>query len=93
MGAARRRRRKHGPTAYKASPRRQPKTERHDCCSSARHAGLGVRELIAALDKEFGWKCTENTLTCHLYTMYTNPSFARTKADRSANRPIIWSLR
>jgi hypothetical protein len=55
-----------------------------------RRPGLSVLDLIAALDKEFGWKCTENNLTGHLYT---NPTFARTKADRSANRPITWSLK
>jgi hypothetical protein len=55
-----------------------------------RRPGLSVRDLIAALDKEFGWKCTENNLTGHLYT---NSKFARTKADRSANRPITWSLK
>jgi hypothetical protein len=55
-----------------------------------RRPGLSVRDLMNALDKEFGWKCTENNLTGHLYT---NPKFARTKADRSANRPITWSLK
>jgi hypothetical protein len=55
-----------------------------------RRPGLSVRDLIIALNKEFGWKCTENNLTGHLYT---NPKFAHTKADRSANRPITWSLK
>jgi hypothetical protein len=55
-----------------------------------RRSGLSVRELIAALDKEFGWQCTESNLTGHLYT---NPKFAHTKADRSANRPVTWSLK
>jgi hypothetical protein len=55
-----------------------------------RRSGLSVRDLIDALDKEFGWKCTESNLTGHLYT---NSKFAHTKADRSANRPVTWSLK
>jgi hypothetical protein len=55
-----------------------------------RRSGLSVRDLLAALDEEFGWKCTESNLTGHLYT---NPKFAHTKADRSANRPVTWSLK
>jgi hypothetical protein len=55
-----------------------------------RRSRLSVRELIAALDKELGWKCTESNLTGHLYT---NPKFKHTKADRSANRPVTWSLK
>jgi predicted RNase H-like nuclease (RuvC/YqgF family) len=55
-----------------------------------RHSRLSVSDLIAALDREFGWKCTESNLTGHLYT---NPKFAHTKADRSADRPVTWSLK
>jgi prophage DNA circulation protein len=55
-----------------------------------RRSKLSVRDLIAALDKEFGWQCTESNLTSHLYT---NPKFVHTKPDLSANRPVTWSLR
>jgi hypothetical protein len=56
-----------------------------------RRPGLNVRDLISALDKEFGWKTTESSVTAHLYT---NPRrFAHTKADRSANRLVTWSLK
>ena len=33
-----------------------------------RHPGLSVRELIARLDKEFGWKINKHTVTGKLYT-------------------------
>ena len=33
-----------------------------------RHPGLAVREMIAALDKEFGWRITESGVTAHRYT-------------------------
>jgi hypothetical protein len=55
-----------------------------------RRPGLSVRDLITALDKEFGWKCTESNVTGHLYT---SPRFVHTKRDRSANRPVTWSLK
>jgi hypothetical protein len=56
-----------------------------------RHPRLTVRELIAALDREFGWKCGESNLTSHLYT---NPDrFFHTKADRAGKQLVTWSLR
>ncbi len=56
-----------------------------------RHRELSVRELIAVLDKEFGWKSTESNVTALLYT--NQKKFAHTKPDRAANRPVTWSLR
>jgi hypothetical protein len=56
-----------------------------------RHRGLSVRELIAALDKEFGWKATESSVTAHLYTNQNR--FVHTKPDRAAKRPVTWSLK
>jgi hypothetical protein len=56
-----------------------------------RHPRLTVRELIAALDRDFGWKCGESNLTAHLYT---NPErFAHSKADRAGKQLVAWSLR
>jgi hypothetical protein len=56
-----------------------------------RHPRLTVRELIAALDRDFGWKCGESNLTAHLYT---NPDrFSHTKADRAGKQLVAWSLR
>jgi hypothetical protein len=78
------------PTVHKAT--RNGSLKRGDMIAAVlkRRSGLSVRDLIAALDKEFGWKCTESNLTGHLYT---NPKFVHTKADRSANRPVTWSLK
>jgi len=56
-----------------------------------RHRGLSVRELIAALDKEFGWKSTQSSVTAHLYTNQNR--FVHTKPDRAAKRPVTWSLK
>jgi hypothetical protein len=56
-----------------------------------RHRGLSLRELIAALDQEFGWKSTESHVTALLYT--NQKKFAHTKPDRTANRPVTWSLK
>jgi hypothetical protein len=56
-----------------------------------RHRGLSLRELIAALDKEFGWRSTESHVTGLLYT--NQKKFAHTKPDRAANRPVTWSLK
>jgi hypothetical protein len=56
----------------------------------ARHPGVTVRELIAGLDREFGWKPTESGITAHLYT---NPKFVHTKPDRASNRPVTWSMK
>jgi hypothetical protein len=56
-----------------------------------RHRGLSLRELIAALDKEFGWNSTESHVTGLLYT--NQKRFAHTKPDRAANRPVTWSLK
>jgi len=56
-----------------------------------RHPRLTVRELIAALDRQFGWKCGESNLTAHLYT---NPErFSHSKADRAGKQLVTWSLR
>jgi hypothetical protein len=56
-----------------------------------RHPRLTVRELIAALDRQFGWKCGESNLTAHLYT---NPDrFSHSKADRAGKQLVTWSLR
>ena len=50
-----------------------------------------LQDLIRALNREFGWKCTANNLTGHLYT---NPQmFTHTEADRSGKNPIRWSLK
>jgi hypothetical protein len=56
-----------------------------------RHRRLSLRELMAALDKEFGWKSTESHVTALLYT--NQKKFAHTKPDRAANRPVTWSLK
>jgi hypothetical protein len=56
-----------------------------------RHRGLSLRELIAALDREFGWKSTESHVTALLYT--NQKKFAHTQPDRAANRPVTWSLK
>jgi hypothetical protein len=56
-----------------------------------RHRGLSPRELIAALDKEFGWKSSESYVTGLLYTH--QKKFAHTQPDRAANRPVTWSLK
>lgn len=46
-----------------------------------RHRGLSLRELIAALDREFRWKSTESHVTGLLYT--NQKKFAHTKPDRA----------
>jgi chromosome segregation ATPase len=56
-----------------------------------RHRRLSLRELIAALDKEFGWAATESHVTGLLYT--NQKKFAHTQPDRAANRPVTWSLK
>jgi hypothetical protein len=56
-----------------------------------RHRGLSVRDLLAALNKEFGWKSSESNVTALLYTNQTK--FAHTKPDRVANRLVTWSLK
>jgi len=56
-----------------------------------RHRGLSPRELIAALDREFGWKSIESYVTGLLYT--NQKKFAHTQPDRAANRPVTWSLK
>jgi hypothetical protein len=56
-----------------------------------RHRGLSLRDLIAALDREFGWNSTEGHVTGLLYT--NQKKFAHTKPDRAANRPVTWSLK
>ena len=77
-------------TAHKASQNGGLKRVDMIAAVLKRRSGLSVRDLIAALDREFGWKTTESSVTAHLYT---NPKrFAHTKADRSANRPVTWSL-
>lgn len=69
------------------------KIKRVEMITSAlkRHPGMTVRQLIDAVNKEFGWSCTESNITGHLYT---NPKrFVHTKADRVNKRPITWSLK
>lgn len=56
-----------------------------------RHPRLTVRELIAALDRDFGWQCGESNLTAHLYT--NADLFSHTKADRAGKQLVTWSLR
>jgi hypothetical protein len=56
-----------------------------------RHRRLSLRELIVALDKEFGWTSTESHVTGLLYT--NQKKFAHTQPDRAANRPVTWSLK
>jgi hypothetical protein len=56
-----------------------------------RHSRLSVRELIAALQKEYGWHSTESSVTAHLYTNQNR--FVHTQPDRSTNRPVTWSLK
>jgi hypothetical protein len=56
-----------------------------------RHRGLSVRDLLAALNQEFGWKSSESNVTALLYT--NQMKFAHTKPDRGANRPVTWSLK
>jgi hypothetical protein len=56
-----------------------------------RHRGVSLRELIAALDREFGWKSTESHVRALLYT--NQKKFAHTKPDRATNRPVTWSLK
>ncbi len=56
-----------------------------------RYRVLSIRELIASLDQEFGWKSTESNVTALLYS--NQKKFAHTKPDRSANRPVTWSLK
>jgi hypothetical protein len=51
---------------------------------------MTVQEIITALNKEFGWKCTESNLTGHLYT--NQKMFTHTAADRVGKNPIRWSL-
>jgi hypothetical protein len=56
-----------------------------------RHRRLSLRELLAELDREFGWKSSESNVTALLYTNQTK--FGHTKPDRVANRPVTWSLK
>ena len=56
-----------------------------------RHPRLPVRKLIALLDKEFRWKTNESAVTGKLYTR--RDKFVHTQPDRSANRPVTWSLK
>jgi hypothetical protein len=56
-----------------------------------RHPRLTVRELIAALERDFDWKCGESNLTAHLYT--NTDRFAHSKADRAGKQLVTWSLR
>jgi hypothetical protein len=56
-----------------------------------RHRGLSLRELIAALDREFRWKSTESHVTALPYT--NQKKFAHITPDRAADRPVTWSLK
>jgi len=82
-------------TAYPAGRKAGPNggLKRMDMIAAVlkRHRGLNLRELIAALDKEFGWKSTESHVTNLLYT--NQKKFAHTQPDRAANRPVTWSLK
>jgi hypothetical protein len=79
------------PTTHKASQNDGLKRIDMIAMVLKRRPGLSVRDLIFALDNEFGWKTTESSVTAHLYT---NPKrFVHTKADRSVNRPVAWSLK
>jgi hypothetical protein len=82
-------------TAHLAAPKavRNGGLKRIDMIAAVlkRHRGLSVSELIAALDKEFGWKSAESSVTAHLYTNQNR--FVHTKPDRAANRPVTWSLK
>jgi chromosome segregation ATPase len=56
-----------------------------------RQPGMSVRELMAALARQFSWKPAESGIT---NLLYTNPDkFARNKPDRSTNRPVTWTLK
>ena len=77
----------------KASASSNGAMKRVDMIAAAlkRHPRSTVRELIAALDRDFDWKCGESNLTAHLYT---NPDrFTHTKADRAGKQLVTWSLR
>jgi hypothetical protein len=82
-------------TAYPAGRKAGPNggLKRMDMIAAVlkRHRGLSLRQLIAALDKEFRWKSTESHVTALLYT--NQKKFAHTKPDRAANRPVTWSLK
>jgi hypothetical protein len=56
-----------------------------------RHPRRTVRELIALLDKQFHWKANESAVTGKLYTR--RDLFVHTQPDRTANRPVTWSLK
>jgi hypothetical protein len=56
-----------------------------------RHPRRTVRELIVLLAKEYRWKTTESAVTSNLYTR--SDKFAHTEANRTANRPVTWSLK
>jgi transposase len=79
------------PAGRKAGPNGGLKRKDMIAAVLKRHRGLSLRELIAALDKEFGWKSTESHVTNLLYT--NQQKFAHTKPDRLANRPVTWSLK
>ena len=56
------------PVGRKAGPNGGLKRKDMIAAVLKRHRGLSLRELIAALDKEFGWKSTESHVTnlpCH----------------------------
>jgi hypothetical protein len=79
------------PTTHKAS--QNGSLKRIDMITAVlrRRSGLSVRDLIAAFDKEFGWKTTESSVTAHLYT--NRKRFAHIKVDRSSNRLATWSVK
>jgi hypothetical protein len=79
------------PAGRKAGPNGGLKRKDMIAAVLKRHRGLSLRELIAALDKEFGWKSTESHVTNLLYT--NQKKFAHTQPDRAANRPVTWSLK
>ncbi|MGH9344222.1 MAG: hypothetical protein ACRD19_10725 [Terriglobia bacterium] len=72
---------------------RNGKAKRTDLIAAVLRATpqLTVREIIGALNREFGWKCGESNLTGHLYT---NPEmFTHTRSDHSGKNLVRWSLK
>jgi hypothetical protein len=80
--------------AKRASRKTKPEAglKRVDMIAEAlqRQPGLSTRELVAALDKDFGWSCSERNVTAHLYT---NRRFQRTRTNRSGKNVVTWSLK
>jgi hypothetical protein len=56
-----------------------------------RHPRRSVRELMALLNKEYGWIASESAVTGHLYTR--RDRFVHIPPDRATNRPVTWSAK